>query len=204
MAQHRLGYAVNGRVHRPETLSLAQIDPVVNDVRLIRFETQALRQTGQGLGIVPVVFVEAPEIVQRQQQYWPLIRVGPGDVALDPEPFGDRRVVLTFAFVDLAKIEVRLGKGRRQLDGMAIGLLGAANVVFVAERDAEVEVDEVIVRRLVALQPGLVQHDRKRIEAACRQFAGGIEQCHDIELALPGKHSRVGKIGIGRKDHGFT
>ena len=102
------------------------------------------------------------EPIEGKQQQWSMFQLVRRNMVIYPAPFSDGCVDLPQTLVSQAEIEMGMHEIRSQLNGPNIGLLCAGYIVFVGKNNTEIEVSEMIVRGMVALQPGLVKHSGQR------------------------------------------
>nr|WP_321810804.1 MULTISPECIES: hypothetical protein [unclassified Burkholderia] len=195
--------AFDGRKHGPLALLAPQEHPVVQHVRLVRLHPQTFRQARQRIGVTPLVFMDAPEVVERGQPQRPLLGMISRRVLHDPRPFRDRRVELVDALAHDTQIEMRMNEIGRELDGRVVCLFRGLDVIGVEKRDAKVEVHEMIERRDVALEPGPVK-DRRQLELPVRfERARALEETRHVDLAVP-REQKIGSKIFFRRNHDFT
>ena len=129
-----------------------------------------------------------PGVVERLDAQRQLLRIGFGRLLGDPKPSLERRVDPALALQDQAQVEPGLDEGRGQQDGLAVGRLGPGQIVLLGEGDGQIELDEMVVRSLVAIQPGLVEDGRQAIQASGGELVRVLGDLVEVEVTLPGLH----------------
>jgi len=158
---------------------------VVQHALLVRVECQASRQVVGRAIVLLAVLHHPPEVVQRHHQKRHVGRLPAVNILGNPLPFLNCLVDERLPFVQVGKIQTRLDECRRKFDRFPIGLLGAGEIEGIAQRQTVVEIAGVLVRRLVAFQPGLVEERRQWPQLLRFVFSDPREQIAKIHFPAP-------------------
>ena len=91
---------------------------------------------------------------------------------------------------------MRLKEGGRQADRQTKGVFGPLEVAFNGQRDTKIEVDNVVINCLVAVEPCLICDNSQWVLALGFILARNVEQFHEIKILLPDKQYLRSKVRL--------